>query len=145
EAAYFGPFFRLLLLLGVRRRELGRATWLEIDNLDAGRWTIPPERTKTEDPLVVPLSPPAVNILRVFLREKLPRGKDYVINGAQIHYARAKQRLDAHMTKLHGGRAIPHLTPQDLRRTCSTGISCPAIAPLMPQLRMRGTAAALRL
>jgi len=134
EAAYFGPFFRLLLLLGVRRRELGRATWLEIDNLDAGRWTIPPERTKTEDPLVVPLSPPAVNILRAFLREKLPRGKDYVINGAQIHYARAKQRLDAHMTKLNGGRAIPHWTLHDLRRTCRTGLSRLGIAPHIAEL-----------
>src|SRR5262249_29647951 len=45
EAAYYGPFIRLLLLLGVRRSELGRAPWSEVD-LDAAVWTISAERMK---------------------------------------------------------------------------------------------------
>jgi len=134
EAAYYGPYIRLLLLLGVRRSELGRATWLEFDELDAGRWIIPPGRMKSDEPHVVPLPPAAVDILRALLREKLSRGKDYVINGAQIHYVRAKQRLDARMTKLNGGKAIPHWTLHDLRRTFRTGLSRLQVAPHIAEL-----------
>src|SRR5262249_45124160 len=115
EAAYYGPFIRLLLLLGVRRSELGRAIWLEFDELDAGRWTIPAARTKSDQPRTVPLSPPAIDILRT-LGRVLPRGKDYVIGGAQIHYARAKHRLDRRVPALNGGHALPRLTPPPLRR-----------------------------
>ena len=46
EAPYpDGPYAQLLLLVGVRRSELGQATWLEID-LDRALWTIGPQRMK---------------------------------------------------------------------------------------------------
>ena len=134
EAAYYGPFVRLLLLLGVRRSELGRAIWLEFDDLDVGRWIIPPGRTKSNEPHVVPLSVPAVDILRTLLQGSFPRGKDYVIGGAQIHYVRAKQRLDARVTALNGGKAIPRWTLHDLRRTFRTGLSRLQIAPHIAEL-----------
>src|SRR5262249_38492548 len=101
EAAYYGPFARLLLLLGVRRRELGRATGGGFD-LDAALWSIPPTRVKSDAPHVVSLAPPALEILRA-----LSQGRGYVIGSRPIHYSQAKRALDAHMTALNGGKPIP--------------------------------------
>jgi integrase len=52
-----------LILTAARSNELRGATWGEID-LDAGIWSIPPERMKSGSPHRVPLSPRAVEILR---------------------------------------------------------------------------------
>jgi integrase len=128
EAAYYGPFVRLLLLLGVRRSELGRAPWSEFD-LDKAEWVIPPGRMKMDEPHVVPLPSAAVEILRA-----LPQGKGYVLNGVQIHYVRAKDRLDARVAALNGGKAIPHWTWHDLRRTFRTGLSRLGTAPHIAEL-----------
>jgi integrase len=134
EAIYFGAFVRLLLLLGVRRSELGRARWLEFDEFEAGRWIIPAQRAKTDEPHVVPLPASAVEILRTLAR-LLPRGTGYVIGGpSPIHYARAKQRLDACIKALNGGKALPHWTFHDLRRTFRTGLSRLGIAPHVAEL-----------
>ena len=130
EAAYYGPFARLLLLLGVRRTELGRAVWEEFGILDAALWTIPPNRMKSDVPHVVPLAPAALETLRA-----LPPSRSYVIGGANpIHYSRAKAELDARMTALNGGKAIPRWTWHDLRRTFRTGLSGLKIAPHVAEL-----------
>src|SRR6516225_12344583 len=128
EAAYYGPFIRLLLLLGARRSELGRAPWAEFD-LDAAMWTIPPGRMKSDEPHVVPLSPMAVEILR-----SLPRGRGYVIGGTQIHYGRAKHRLDARIASLHGGKPILPWVWHDCRRSVRTGLSRLGTAPHIAEL-----------
>jgi integrase len=128
EAAYYGPYVRLLLLLGVRRSELGRATRPEFD-LDAALWTIPPGRMKSDEPHLVALPPITVEILRT-----LPRGKGYVIGGAPIHYSRAKRQLDARVASLNGGKAIPRWTQHDCRRTFRTGLSRLGIAPHVAEL-----------
>jgi integrase len=129
EASYFGPYARLLVLVGVRRTELGRAAWLEFD-LDNATWTIPLGRMKSAEPHIVPLPPVAVEILR-----RLPQERGYVIGGASpIHYSRAKRQLDARMTALNGGRAIPRWTWHDARRTFRTGLSSLKIAPHIAEL-----------
>ena len=64
EAAYYGPYIRLLLLLGVRRTALGRATWLEFDDLDAGRWIIPSQRSKSGETNLVPLRRRSISCAR---------------------------------------------------------------------------------
>jgi integrase len=129
EAAYFGPYARLLLLLGVRRSELGRATWAEFDLEETALWTIPRGRMKSDEPHLVPLPSAAVEILRA-----LPRGQGYMINGGAVHYVRAKRRLDAALTALNGGKAIPHWVWHDLRRTFRTGLSTIGIAPHIAEL-----------
>lgn len=127
EAVYYGPYFRLLLLTGVRRTELGRAPWSEFD-LDGALWTIPSGRMKSDDPHTIPLPPSVLEILRA-----LPRGRPYVLSGF-LHYVRAKRYLDARMTALNGGKAIPHWTLHDLRRTFRTGLSRLGIAPHVAEL-----------
>jgi len=128
----YGPYARLLLLLGIRRSELGRATWLEFD-LDGATWTIPPGRMKSDEPHVVPLAPVVVEILRSLLTPNA-RATSYVIGGAPIHYSRAKRWLDAAMTALNGGKAIPRWTWHDARRTFRTGLSGLKIAPHIAEL-----------
>jgi len=84
---------------------------------------------KSGEPHVVPLAPAALAILQV-----LPAGTGYVLNGAQIHYARAKHRLDRRVAMLNGGKALPHWTWHDLRRTFRTGLSRLGIAPHIAEL-----------
>jgi len=128
EAAYYGPYARLLLLLGVRRTELGRAIWGEFD-LDAALWTIPPTRMKSDEPHAVPLAAAALKILRA-----LPQNQGYVIGDAPIHYSRAKRQLDARITELNGGKALPRWTWHDLRRSFRTGLSAIGVPPHVAEL-----------
>ncbi|WP_372422848.1 tyrosine-type recombinase/integrase [Salinarimonas chemoclinalis] len=59
----FGRAVQMLILTGQRRSEVLEARWSEFD-LDAGTWTIPRERSKTDRAHVVHLSAPALEILR---------------------------------------------------------------------------------
>ena len=56
-------FFCIALLTGARRANVQAARWADMD-LDRGLWLIPAAKAKAGKPLVVPLSPPAVDILR---------------------------------------------------------------------------------
>jgi len=54
---------RLAPLLFVRPGELRKAEWAEID-FEAAEWNIPPEKTKTRQPHLVPLAHQSLEILR---------------------------------------------------------------------------------
>ena len=60
---WVAPYFRLLLLTGVRRSNLSSARWKHID-LDRGLWVIPSDESKNGRALEVVLMPEAVDILR---------------------------------------------------------------------------------
>ena len=66
-----------LIFTATRTAEVLGATWSEID-LDDARWEIPAERMKGRKPHSVPLSPPAVELLRQLPRE---HGNPYVFIG----------------------------------------------------------------
>lgn len=89
----FGALIRTLLLTGQRRTEVATMQWGEVAN---GLWTIPREKVKKDRPHAVPLSQPAVAIIR-----GLPRfvGGDFVFTttGGQrpvSGFSKAKKRLD---------------------------------------------------
>jgi integrase len=134
EAPYpDGPYIQALLLLGVRRSELGRATWSEID-LDQALWTIPPGRMKSDEGHSVPLPPRAVEILRA-----LPRfvsGYVFAARGTRPlnDFGAIKQRLDRRVVRLNGGKPIEAWTLHDARRTFRTGLSTLGIAPHVAEL-----------
>lgn len=67
----------LQILTACRPGEVAGAQWAEFD-LDAATWTIPGERMKAGKEHRVPLSPPAVVLLR-----KLPRVGNYVFPGTK--------------------------------------------------------------
>lgn len=61
---------KLTVLTAVRSNEARFATWREFD-LDAGTWSIPAERMKMKEAHLVPLSSPAVALLRRLREECL--------------------------------------------------------------------------
>jgi integrase len=61
---------KLTVLTAVRSNETRFAKWGEFD-LDAGVWSIPAARMKMKEPHVVPLSPPAVALMRRLREEHL--------------------------------------------------------------------------
>ncbi|APR51030.1 site-specific integrase [Sphingomonas koreensis] len=67
---------RLLIYTAARSNEIRNATWPEFD-LDAGVWSIPAERMKARVAHTVPLSAPAVALLKTYWRAR--RGDDALV------------------------------------------------------------------
>ena len=127
-----GAYARLLLLLGVRRSELGEATWSEFD-LDNAAWIVPAGRMKGNAPHVIPLPSTAVEILRaLLLSDPPPRLGDRVFG--VMHYSTVKKVLDADVKALNGGKPLARWTWHDCRRTFRTGLSTVGIAPHVAEL-----------
>lgn len=66
EGKLFGDLFKLLLLTGQRRAEVGGMTWDELNDLETDNpfWEIPATRTKNKRPQIVPLSSQAIDIIK---------------------------------------------------------------------------------
>jgi integrase len=112
----YSDIVRLLALTGQRRDEIGSLRWQEI-NLDKAVVSLPAERTKNGRPHDVPLSPPALSILKD--RPRLA-GREYVFgSGANgyLGWSNNKVALDACIVSKG---AIPAWRLHDLRRTVST-------------------------
>lgn len=128
----FGPIYQLLILTGLRLREVAEGHWSEID-LEEHRWNIPGARMKNGKAHWVHLSAPAMAIIK-----DLPRvckdDADFIFstNGetAVSGFSRAKSRLDAAMGKIAAADAadaetqpdktVPFVV-HDLRRTFARG------------------------
>jgi integrase len=110
----YGDIARLLALTGQRRDEIGGLRWSEVD-LDKAVITLPAERTKNGRPHDIPLSDPALSILRA--RPRLA-GRDYVFGASGFAgWSNCKRELDA---RIAGKGAIQAWRLHDLRRTVST-------------------------
>src|SRR5262249_55545194 len=113
--------FRLLILTGARRQEIGALCWSEIDGNTV---RLEGARTKNGQPREIPLSH-----LAVMLIGGLPRiaGSDFVFSttggGTPVRsYGRVKALLDERIAKLNHGRALPAWRIHDLRRSVATGL-----------------------
>jgi integrase len=135
----FGHIFKLLLLTGQRRNEVGGMRWTELD-VDKRTWTLPRSRAKSDRGHEVHLSESAIDLLRSLARVTSGVGKlDFVFSvtgtTAVSGFGNAKRRLDAVMlaAKHHeiGPKAegIPNWTLHDLRRTAATGMAKLNIPP----------------
>lgn len=136
----FGSMYRLLLLTGLRLREVAEGRWSEID-LNECNWLIPAERMKNGEPHWVALSPVAVEILK-----SMPRIDKcdlmFSTNGktAVSGFSRAKSRLDAAMLKIAkqeaekaggdpDGITLPAFVVHDTRRTVARGCQIDGASP----------------
>ena len=122
----FGALVRLLILTGARREEVGGLCWSELCE-DEAQWLLPVERNKKKRAHVVPLSSLALAEIEALkgMGDKWPRkGLLFSTTGktAVSGFSKAKMRLDAEVTKLNDGEALPHWTLHDLRRTLATGM-----------------------
>lgn len=112
----FGHFARMLALTAQRRTEVAGMRWSDVD-VDAGTWTLSAKDTKSDRGHLVPLSAPALDILRA-----VPRLGEYVFTtDGETHisgYAKGKARLDAFLAA--AGDPPAPWTLHDLRRTAAT-------------------------
>jgi integrase len=135
-------YIRLLLILGVRRRELAQATWSEFENLDDPDkvvWRLAHTRTKNQEPREIPLPPLALDIINA-----LPRwaGGTYIFSGTAgrspiTHFSRLKQALDEKIGEVatKSGTSIRPWRIHDLRRSMRSNLSAiPTISPLVAEL-----------
>jgi integrase len=122
----FAPIYKLLLLTGCRLAEIAGASWDEFEE-DAGTLTIPAERSKNGLPMLVPLPPLAVDILKA-----VPRftGK-FIFSTNAGHkpvaaFSHAKGRLDAALAA--SGAQVDEFVVHDFRRTFRTGLAALGIS-----------------
>jgi integrase len=137
----FGLCTRLIMLTAQRRTQVGQMRWQDI-NLDAGTWTLRAEDTKSDRAHLVPLSEPALQILR-----NLPRLGDYVFttDGETPigNYSKGKLRLDQFIVA--SGAALPPWRLHDLRRSAAThmvrlGVSMEIVGRVLSHARAGVTA-----
>lgn len=125
---------KLLLLLAVRKGELIAARWDEFElEADPPVWHLPGIRTKTGQPLDIPLPTMAV--------EWLQKLKDLACNAEHVLPARKLQsRLLPHvcgstlgvaMGKVKQG--LPHFTVHDSRRTARTHLAALGVEPIVAE------------
>jgi integrase len=128
----YAAIVKLLILTGQRREEVGGMLWSEID-LDGSIWRIRADRTKNGLPHDLPLSQPAVAILRD--REKQER-RDLVFgtgDGSFQGWSNAKSALDTRVVKrLRRKDKKAPLAPwrlHDIRRTVATRLADIGVLP----------------
>lgn len=112
--------FRLLLLTLQRSSEVVGINASELD-MKAGTWIIPAARTKNKRAHLVPLSPPAVEIIAELLEEVGDDGFLFPAEGSGDHLTnRALSRAISRNLEHFG---LTKFTPHDLRRTGSTQLA----------------------
>lgn len=134
----FGSFYRLLILTGQRREEVGGMDWAELNRSHAS-WIIPADRAKNGHPHYVPLAPAVIaeldalaNLAHQRLKASSGKAGEWPKSGPVISmsgkhtlscFSQAKSELDAVIAKISAGS--PAMTPwrvHDLRRTAATGL-----------------------
>lgn len=112
----FAGFVKMLFLTGQRRTEVASMRWADLD-LDASRWTLAADATKSARAHLVPLSPAAVTLLKA-----TPRLGDYVWSSdGKTHvkgYSKAKASLDTFLAA--AGDPLKPWRLHDIRRTAAT-------------------------
>jgi integrase len=125
ELGVFGRAFKMMLVTGQRRSEVGEMTWREIDRIQK-IWTLSRERTKADRAHEIPLSNMALAII-----EDCPKLSEFIFfsgrgEGPVNGWSKAKLRLDRlAANKLRelapeGEAAFPDWRLHDLRRTAAT-------------------------
>jgi integrase len=121
----YGAILKLLLLTGQRANEIAALCWSEIAD---GQIVLPGARTKNGREHIIPLPLAAQAILDRRIRSE---DRDYVFGRRQgpfSGWSKSKQQLDARI-KEATGKALPHFTPHDLRRTCATRLGELGVLP----------------
>jgi integrase len=117
----YGDIIRLLVLTGCRLREISELRWSETD-LDKAIITLPPSRTKNHRQHIVPLSAPALAILK-----GRGRGDRDLVFGRGTKgfggWTKSKARLDE---KAKLNRPWVH---HDIRRSAATGLARLGVLP----------------
>jgi integrase len=115
ERGDYRDIIRLLILTAARLREISELRWSEVD-FDKATITLPPTRTKNHRQHTIPLSAPALEILKGRARDK----RELVFGSGMrgfSGFSKAKRLLDE-MAKLKSPWIV-----HDLRRSTATGLA----------------------
>jgi integrase len=123
----FGRIIKLLLVLGCRRQEIGSLRWDEVD-LEKKLLSLPASKTKGKRPLILPLPPLAVEILK-----NTPRHRDWVFGSHRrkqrevgfIDWSASKKAFDKRL----GDQVKEPWRPHSLRKTVATRMGDLGIEP----------------
>jgi integrase len=122
----FGTIVKLLILTGQRREEIGGLSWNEID-FAARLISLPPARVKNGRPHDVPLSGPAIALLRT-MPETAGRNLVFGAGARGLgSYTIPKRMLDARIAS--AGGPMESWCLHDLRRTCATHMAELGVQP----------------
>jgi integrase len=118
---HFGAIVRLLALTAARANEIAALRWDEIHD---SMIVLPAERTKNSRSHIIPLSRPAHSIINAQPQRVNGDGttRELVFGfgeGAFLGWGKCRKRLNERITEVTG-KALPHWTPHDLRRTAAT-------------------------
>jgi len=115
EQGDYRDLIRLLILTGQRLREIADLSWSEVD-LDRAIITLPPSRTKNHREHIIPLSAPALEILKGRARN----GRELVFGNGDCGFSgfsKAKRALDER------ARLKEPWVVHDIRRSVATGLA----------------------
>jgi integrase len=107
----FGDQIKLMFYTFCRRREISRVSVREV-NFHEELIELPAERCKNGLPHIIPLAPPALEILKRWIPFAQPDGRLFPV----VDEGRSKTRLDELV------KFAEHYVIEDIRRTCSTGV-----------------------
>ncbi len=135
----FGPLYRLLIALPMRREEVASIHVAELalgdyDNPEEAVWTLPGNRTKNGQPLRVPLAPLVQSIIKDALADKArPKKSKFLFSTTGetpiSGFAKGKRRLDQAIMEARAEAAaklgsqpelMPHWTVHDFRSSFTT-------------------------
>jgi integrase len=120
----FASIVQLLLLTGQRLNEITRMRWTEVD-LNKAAVCFPADRVKNTTVHEIPLPTAALDILRSVPRIETPA--KFIFASARgkppSGFSHAKENLDRAVTAANRGKAIPHWTFHDLRRSMASGMA----------------------
>jgi integrase len=138
----FAGVYRLLLLTGARREEIAAARWEDLD-LDAATLTIPAERAKNGEAMLIPLPPAAVALLATIRRFAGPFIFSTTAGRRPLGaFSQAKGRLDAAIAAQ--GATVTPFVVHDFRRAVRSGLGRLGVPAVVAELclghRQRGIA-----
>jgi integrase len=98
----FRSFYRLLILLGQRLREVANVPWSEFD-MEAGDWIISGKRTKNKRDHLVPMSDQAITILEALQPDPGSRRGPVITTDGKVGisgFSKLKERVDELIAEL---------------------------------------------
>lgn len=125
----FATVYRVLLLTGARREEIGAARWSEFDE-KAGTLEVPGERTKNGKPNLIALPPLAEKLIAEMPRFAGPYIFTTTAGARPVGaFSQAKERLDAAI----GGK-VASFVIHDFRRVVRSNLGRLKVPPVVAEL-----------
>jgi integrase len=120
----YRPIIKLMALTGQREGEVAGMRWDELD-LKEKLWMLPANRTKNKEQHTVALCDAAIEIIKALPHIKssghlvFPSRHDRPVSS----FARAKEAIDAGISKANEGKPLADWVLHDLRRTVASGMA----------------------